>query len=246
MKTVMLTEVIRWGAAKFNLARRVREMRASRREHERPFMVAAAIFGSDSVVGVARAIDDDFLGMTVVVDHPRWSRQADRQRAVSQASKLLGVDLLANWDDDNRRVRLTKVTDSRGTGAATLAERAETAAELPVPRKDPLGAIVSEVLVLLEDAIENIDYPGADSREWIAKAKGHAATLAGLARQSAVIEQDEPSETKRSSAQPGLLHIKGESGTLCGVKNPSHVTDGVRYADCSACLAAVAEQGEDR
>lgn len=56
--------------------------------------------------------------------------------------------------------------------------------------------------------------------------------------------QVDPSEKLRSSPQPGLLHIKGESGTLCGVKNPSHVTDGVRYADCSACLAAVTEQAE--
>lgn len=110
--------------------------------------------------------------------------------------------------------------------------------------KTPSGAMVSEILMLLEDAIENIDYPGADSREWIAKAKGHAATLAGLARQPVVTEQDEPSESTPSSAQSGLLHIKGESGTLCGVKNPSHLTDGVRYADCSACLAAVTEQVE--
>lgn len=177
--------------SKFNLARRVREMRASRKEHERPFTVAAAIFGSDSAVAVARAVDDDFLGMTIVVDHPRWSRRADRQAAVSRASKLLGVDLLANWDDDSRRVHLTKVSDSQGTDAVAPEEGEEAAAESLVLRKEPSGAMVSEVLMQLEDAIENIDYPGADSREWIAKAKEHAATLAGLALPPADTEQGE-------------------------------------------------------
>ncbi|WP_146114743.1 MULTISPECIES: hypothetical protein [unclassified Microbacterium] len=69
-----------------------------------------------------------------------------------------------------------------------------------------------------------------------------AALAAACARQ--LEEETEPSETERSSPRPVLLHIKGESGVLCGVRNPSHVTDGVRYADCSACLAAVTEQVE--
>lgn len=37
------------------------------------------------------------------------------------------------------------------------------------------------------------------------------------------------------------LHIasrgRGEAKTLCGVVNPTHVTDGPRYADCRQCLA---------
>lgn len=178
--------------SKFNLVRRVREMRASRKEQERPFMVAAAIFGSGSTVAVARASDDEFCGMTVVVDHPRWASQTERQRAVSQASKLLGVELLANWDDDNGRVCLMKAPDSYGTDYALRRPSEKTAVESShVPRTEPSDAMVSDVLVLLEDAIENIDYPGADSREWIAKAKGHAATLAGWARTPVATHQGE-------------------------------------------------------
>jgi hypothetical protein len=36
---------------------------------------------------------------------------------------------------------------------------------------------VNDVLVLLDDAIDNNDYPGADTLEWIGKAKAHAANL---------------------------------------------------------------------
>lgn len=55
--------------------------------------------------------------------------------------------------------------------------------------------------------------------------------------------QGEPSDAPRSVPRLGVLHLKGESGTLCGVQNPSHVTDGPRYADCAECLVALSVAG---
>lgn len=35
------------------------------------------------------------------------------------------------------------------------------------------------------------------------------------------------------------LHLAGAAGsTRCGQRNPTHVTDGIRYVDCVACIAA--------
>lgn len=49
--------------------------------------------------------------------------------------------------------------------------------------------------------------------------------------------------------RPAVLHVAGGVGSLCGVKNPSHVTNGTRYADCAACITAagvVGQEGESR
>lgn len=35
-----------------------------------------------------------------------------------------------------------------------------------------------------------------------------------------------------------VMHIAGDHGVLCGASVVSHVTDGLRYADCPACIAA--------
>lgn len=35
-----------------------------------------------------------------------------------------------------------------------------------------------------------------------------------------------------------VMHIAGDGGVLCGAPVVSHVTDGRRYADCPACIAA--------
>lgn len=49
---------------------------------------------------------------------------------------------------------------------------------------------VSDLLILLEDAIDNIDYPGESTEKWIAKAKAHAAVLAEWARASVPDDSD--------------------------------------------------------
>lgn len=41
---------------------------------------------------------------------------------------------------------------------------------------------------------------------------------------------------------PGVMHIAGEGGVLCGADRVSHVTDGRRYADCPACIAVFDER----
>lgn len=38
--------------------------------------------------------------------------------------------------------------------------------------------------------------------------------------------------------EPSAMHVAGPVGVLCGAANPTHVTDGTRYADCPACLEA--------
>lgn len=38
--------------------------------------------------------------------------------------------------------------------------------------------------------------------------------------------------------EPTAMHIMGPVGVLCGVANPTHMTNGTRYADCPACLEA--------
>lgn len=38
-------------------------------------------------------------------------------------------------------------------------------------------------------------------------------------------------------SHPGVMHIAGKPGVLCGADRVSHVTDGRRYADCPACIA---------
>lgn len=36
--------------------------------------------------------------------------------------------------------------------------------------------------------------------------------------------------------EPSVMHVAGPVGVLCGAMNPTHITDGTRYADCPACL----------
>lgn len=44
--------------------------------------------------------------------------------------------------------------------------------------------------------------------------------------------------------RPGVLHIAAEvGGVLCGAARVTHVTDGPRYADCSACREAATRVG---
>lgn len=38
--------------------------------------------------------------------------------------------------------------------------------------------------------------------------------------------------------EPSAMHVAGPVGVLCGAANPTHITDGTRYADCPACLEA--------
>lgn len=66
---------------------------------------------------------------------------------------------------------------------------------------EPSTGQVNDVLVLLEDAIDNIDHPGADTLEWIGKAKVHAATLARWARPE---PQGEPSDCTKSADSSGV------------------------------------------
>lgn len=71
---------------------------------------------------------------------------------------------------------------------------------------EPSGGQVNDVLVLLEDAIDNIDYPGADALEWISKAKAHAATLARWARPE---PQGEPSDAEVEAAARAMVERVG-------------------------------------
>lgn len=51
--------------------------------------------------------------------------------------------------------------------------------------------------------------------------------------------QGEPSDAARTVPEPARMHIAAEGrGVLCGAVSPTHITNGTRYADCAACLAA--------
>lgn len=89
---------------KLDVMGRLSDRRTARKERERPSKVGSAIFGPGASVSVDRSPGGEFLSMTVTVDHPKWSREADRRRAERQLEGLLDSRLIANWDDDAGRV----------------------------------------------------------------------------------------------------------------------------------------------
>lgn len=53
----------------------------------------------------------------------------------------------------------------------------------------------------------------------------------------------EPKVSRVSSTTTVALHLAAPGGrSCCGVRNPSHVTDGIRYVDCAACIAAAQDR----
>lgn len=111
---------------KLSILRMPHSRSAARRERERPFAVGAAVFDAKSLVAVDNSPGGEFRGMTVTIDHPRWSSEAEQRRAESQVARLLDAHLHAEWDLDAGRVTFTKGTCpalAYGPGGSVLEER---------------------------------------------------------------------------------------------------------------------------
>lgn len=143
---------------KLNVMGRLR----ARKERERPFAVGSAIFGTGSLVAVDRSPAGEFRGMTITVDHPKWSREADRRHAESQVMRLLDSHLIANWDDEAGRVTFTKGTCpalAYGPGSSVLDERIRVVALSVVEDLSRLRAgRKGAELVIDAQAIEGIEH----------------------------------------------------------------------------------------
>lgn len=60
-------------------------------------------------------------------------------------------------------------------------------------------------------------------------------------------EQGERSDALDGVPEPARMHVAAEGGgVLCGAVSPTHITNGTRYADCAACLAAAGGHDEKR
>lgn len=138
---------------------------------------------------------------------PLWERPVqhtptdDEREAVRLRAALEDV-----WSTIQRDVRVLANLDPAELGGIVARALESSRSEVP----EPSTGQVNDVLVLLEDAIDNIDYPGADTLEWIGKAKAHAATLARWARPE---PQGEPSDAEAwAAAHAFAVALKEQTG----------------------------------
>lgn len=86
-----------------------------------------------------------------------------------------------------------------------------------------------------------------EALEYDAKLAEHltrAAEVLGWVAHSMLQRVDEPEpEPEPILPARGVMHIASGSGTACGKRHAdvTHITDGVRYADCVECLRTVAQ-----
>lgn len=176
-----------------------------------------------------------------------FSGELDRSReelAAAQRALIEKDEAIAarNGIIDTARARRRPHGPTERTNSERLANPSHHHPTVPAPSDGQ----ANDVLALLEDAIDNIDNPGSDAEEWIAKAKAHAATLAQWARPA---PRDKPSltdyrEAYKASKQSGQAMSRAllEIWHLTEPSDTRHMTYGEDHDEVVRAVRKALEQ----
>ncbi|MDQ1113962.1 hypothetical protein QE418_003410 [Microbacterium testaceum] len=70
-----------------------------------------------------------------------------------------------------------------------------------------------------------------------------AGEMLGWVAENMWNRQDSEPEREAAPPAPGIMHVAGGSTTACGIPKAqaTHITNGIRFADCVECLRTVAK-----